>query len=79
MVGAACHAAKGKALWRKKAESNNDWETIEPTADFQQYMKEYRFKEFRQFLPCLYEEPEMSETDVWWRFIGAVKEFNKNR
>jgi hypothetical protein len=42
-------------------------------------MLEYRFKQFRQFLPDIHESASLKEADgPWWRFAGAIDEFNSN-
>ena len=42
-------------------------------------MKEYKFKEFRRFLPVIYDNPKLKDTDPWWKFSDAIKEFNEIR
>jgi len=45
-------------------------------------MKHYRFKHFRKFIVHIWEDESGKETNEWWRFQGAVDEFNhlrKNR
>ena len=54
-------------------------ETIEPQAHFEKFMKASGFKEFRRFLPSIYKNYSLKETDPWWQFSDAVKEFNKAR
>ena len=53
--------------------------TIEPCANFGRWMPEYRFKEFRYFLPEQFVDYSRRSTDPWWRFIGGVEQFNMNR
>ena len=77
LIGAACYAANGEALWKKTA--NWDFLTLEPTADFYKFMCDYRFREFRDFLPSLYKSPNLKDSDPWWEFVAAVDEFNLNR
>ena len=78
LIGSVCYAQKGSALWND-GRSFKNWETIEPAADFDKYMKAYRFKEFRRFLPVIYENPLTQHIDPWWKFSEAIKEFNKAR
>ena len=77
LIGAVCFSANGNQLWKKDIE--NDWVTIEPTAEFYKYMAKYRFKEFRQFLPVINEDKSKELTDPWWRYVGGVESFNLNR
>jgi len=37
------------------------------------------FQNFREFLPLIFQDETMKDTDPWWQFSGAVKEFNVNR
>ena len=79
-IRAVCFAANGSALF--KGNDNNvqdNWITIEPNADFNRWMVEYRFKEFRQFIPTIYEDASRKQNDPWWRFSSGVDQFNLNR
>ena len=42
-------------------------------------MREYRFREWRTFLPHSYKNSQLENSDPWWEFLNAVKEFNVNR
>ena len=42
-------------------------------------MKLYRFKEFRHYLPKVYERPAEKDSDPWWQFSSAIHEFNEIR
>ena len=55
------------------------WDTIMQRSNFSKHMKLYRFKEFRHFLPRIWENPGTKEQDPWWAFSSAVKEFNDIR
>ena len=79
-IGAVCFTANGSALF--KGDDNNvqdNWITIEPNAYFNRWMAEYRFKEFRQFIPTIYEDVSRKQNDPWWRFSSGVDQFNLNR
>ena len=76
-VGSVCYAPNSAALW-----NNNDEEeflTLEPNLMFEDHMKDYRFREFRRFFPCVYKNFDIKHTDPWWEFKDAVDEFNSNR
>ena len=57
LVGAADCAEKGENLWYTK--SNIKWKThwvsVSPCADFGRFMRLYLFKQFRQFIPKIFE------------------------
>ena len=77
MIGASCYAAKGDALWKNY--SNKEFFTLEPSADFQKFMKEYRFCEWRTFVAKSYKDESPRGSDPWWQFTRAVEDFNRNR
>ena len=77
IIGAACYAAKGEALWENKREK--PMLTLEPKANFEDHMFSYRFKQFREFLPVIYRDYSVVDSDPWWKFASAVNEFNRNR
>lgn len=80
LIGAVCYSASGNQLWKKPShESSEDFITVEPYAEFYKWMSKFRFKEFRQFLPSIYEDASKKDTDPWWKFIGGVEQFNLNR
>ena len=58
----------------KKPES--DWQSIMPHPNFDRFILEYRFQQFRDFFPFIFQDPSVKDTDPWWQFSGAVKEFN---
>ena len=57
----------------------SNWLSILPHPNFDRYIPEYRFRHFREFLPFIYHDNSIKETDPWWQFSGAVTEFNNNR
>jgi hypothetical protein len=54
----------------------NQWPSISPSPQFEQYMAFSCFKDFCQFLPRLFADESKKENDPWWEFSGAVEEFN---
>ncbi len=80
LVGAPEYGVKGTSLWQndngKKIDSN--WLSTMPHPNFDRYIPEYHFRHFREFLPLIYQDNSVKDTDPWWQFSGAVKEFNNN-
>ncbi len=78
IIGALEYGTKGSSLWligKKSMEA--DWCSILPHHNFDRFMLEFPFKQFRQFLPSIYEEESLKDSgDPWWKFAGAVTEFN---
>ena len=77
LIGAVCFASKGEGLWKK--ESEELFSSLEPTANFDKYMRNYRFKEWRSYIPFFYKDANVKDSDPWWEFVSAVKDFNRNR
>ena len=78
LIGASCFASKGEALFKPR-NKNNNFLTLEANADFQLHVRDYRFREFRSFLPSMFKKPELKESDPWWQFVSAIDDFNNNR
>ena len=79
IIGASCFCQTGRSLFDSNDEEYKVWDTVIQKANFSQYMKLYRFKEFRYFLPKIHEQPFEKETDPWWRFSSAINNFNDTR
>ena len=82
MIGATSYSANGSKLWDQsdsKSMGDEDWDTIVSSPNFDQYMKLYRFKEFRKFLPKMFENKDKKESDPWWQFVDAIDDFNDIR
>ena len=48
--------------------------------DFGKYMKLWRFKEIKYFVPQIMEDEELKEKgDDWWKFKSFVTKTNENR
>jgi hypothetical protein len=76
IVGAVEYGTKGSSLWLNgKRSSEADWCSILPHPNFDRFMLEYHFKQFRQFLPSMYEDQSLKDSgNPWWKFAGAVTE-----
>ena len=57
----------------------SNWLSIMPHPNFDRYIPEYRFRHFGEFLPYIFQDKSIKDTDPWWQFSGAVIEFNNNR
>ena len=54
LIGTACYLQSGSVLFSSTNEGNKTWDTIMNQVRFDRYMKLYRFKELRQFLPKIH-------------------------
>jgi hypothetical protein len=84
LIAAAEYGQRGASLWKegdqKDSHEKEEWESMVPHPSFEKFMKLYRFKEFRHFLPLAYASEALREAnDPWWQFREAVTEFNNNR
>ena len=83
LIGAADCAEKGENLWFTKSNKKwkKHWVSISPCADFGRYMKLYRFKQFRQFIPKIFEgrQQQGNQKDPWWKFTTGITTFNEIR
>ena len=80
LIGASCYCQSGSMLFNDSKDSgDNTWDTIIPNAHFNRYMKLYRFKEFRHFLPKVFELPLEKDHDPWWPIASAIDDFNDIR
>ena len=57
-------------------ENLNEWPSICPSPQFEQFMAFSRFKDFRRFLPSIFADESRKESDPWWAFSSAVEQFN---
>ena len=77
-IGGACYPEKGLALF--SSNFGHKFETIQQPAGFVKYMKIYRFKEFKRFIPAVMRSETLKEAgDPWWQFADYLDKFNKNR
>jgi hypothetical protein len=80
LIGALEHGVKGTNLWLNghgKADFN--WLSIMPQPNFDRFIPEYRFWNFTEFLPLIFQDDTVKDNGPWWQFSGAVKEFDNKR
>ena len=81
-IGAVVFSVSGARLWDVKSGSkcpDSEWLSLIPHPGYEKYMKLYRFKQFRMIIPKIYEQVDLKDTDPWYRFKGAIDEFNTIR
>ena len=80
LIAATCYSVIGCKLWNSNVDDeDDDWETILECPGFEKYMKLYRFKQFRKYLPFIFANDSLKKVDPWWRFKTAVDSFNSIR
>ena len=65
MIASVIYSMNGSRLWDKDDKDYGGWEIVLKSPGFDKYMKLYRFKQFRQLMPLIFERQE-SKTDLWW-------------
>ncbi len=84
MIGAGVYSDQGCNLWQagagssKKGNDDYDYSSILQKPNYQ-WMKNYRFKEFRQFVTAIWRDDSRKNTDPWWEFVSCIEEFNQRR
>ena len=82
-IGAAEFGIQGMNLWREGdqvGQEVEEWQSMVPHPESDKIIKLYRWKECRAFLPYAFQSQKLKdENDPWWRFEGAIQEFNNNR
>ena len=67
LIAATCYSTSGNKLWNSGSNDDKEdhWDSILECPGFEKYMKLYRFKQFRKFLPLVFENESIKEEDPW--------------
>ena len=76
LIDATAYGMKGTELWPNKTGGQKRKRTLSKTVDYGDYMKEWRFKEIKQYIPEVMEDISMAATDDWWRFKRRLQMLN---
>ena len=84
LIGAATHNDQGDKLFHDESSKfggrDKKRRRLSPRVNFGKYMKHWRFKQIKAYVPQVMESEELKgEADDWWRFKKRVDEFNANR
>ena len=85
IIGSAEFSQKGVDLFGTKKDFDpdddnfNEWPSICPSPQFEQFMAFSRFKDYQRFLPSIFADESRKESDPWWAFSSAVEQFNSIR
>ena len=77
LIATSQYSKQGTRLWKSSNQKN--LEGFSETVDFSKYMKEWWFKQLRQFIPGVMFDYSKKEEDDWWKFSTRVQNFNKVR
>ena len=78
MIGAAVHIDNGEKLW-DTASKKKQKKSLSQNIDYGNYMKLWRFKEIKSFVPEIMVDAERKERDDWWRFSAQVEKYGQRR
>ena len=78
LIGAAAHTEQGEKLWPDTRVKNKVRSVFHPV-DFGEYMKSWRFKEIKSFIPFAVADEARKNTDDWWQFSTQIDKFNSKR
>ena len=81
LIGASVHSSQGVRLWREDmfGKSKKTKRGLSEQVDFSKYMRLWRFKEIKRYVPLIMEDVSRKHNDDWWRFKNRVSMYNKNR
>ena len=80
MIGSSVFAQSGQNLWNTDEKKNKVRTKLSTNANFGKYMKLWRFKELRAFIPKIMEDRTLKEKgDDWWQFKARMDLFNNSR
>ena len=83
MIGAAEFEHQGKKCWQSTDHHDDhevEYHSLVQHPNFDRFIPYSRFKEFRRFLPSIFEnEQKRQAEDPWWKFCSAVDTFNSIR
>ena len=78
MIGAAVHSDNGEKLWNA-ASKKKQKRSLSQNIDYGNYMKQWRFKEIKSFVPEIMIDASRKEYDDWWRFSAQVEKYGQRR
>ena len=85
LIGASVHSEQGGCLWKEDFLRGNNSKNqkkqrvgLSDQVDFSKYMRFWRFKEIKPYIPIIMEDETMKDDD-WWKFKGQVEMLNEKR
>lgn len=79
IIADVVYSMNGSRLWDNDGwDDNNEWETIVQHHGFDKYMKLYRFENFRQLVPRIFEKEELKTVTIDG-IKGTIDGFNQIR
>ena len=83
LIGASAYAEQGDKLWsdyeRGFGKKKKKRKVFVERVDYGKYMKAWRFKELKAYIPTVMEDDSKKDNDDWWRFKTRVEAWNDTR
>ena len=81
MIASIMYVQQGAMLWKDARKNiNKRREGFTDDIDFGKYMKWWRFKQIKYFVPIVMEDTKMRDDGVdWWRFKDHIIKHNDNK
>ena len=81
LIASAGHIHQGERLWKDtRGNRKKKRRGLLNDVDFGRYIKWWRFKQIKFFIPFVMEDTEMKNSDVdWWKFKKRVIEHNESK
>ena len=80
IIGAADCSERGDNLWasNKGTKWKKHWTSISQPTNFTRYMRHYRFKQFKKYLPKIWQDDSqfLDVNKPWARFSTAIDNYN---
>ena len=81
IIGASAYAEQGNKLWNDNGFGikKKKRKLFANRIDYGKYMKAWRFKELKMYIPKVMEDEGLKEMDDWWKFKTRVNKWNEKR
>ena len=81
LIASSGHIHQGEKLWKdNRGNHKKKRRGLSNDVDFGKYLKWWRFKQIKFFIPFVMEDTDMKDNDVdWWKFKKRVIEHNESK
>ena len=79
MISTAVHNDRGEKLWNAVSDKKKKKRGLSESTDYGKYMKPWRFKEIKTFVPEIMADLDRKDEDDWWQFSAQVEKYGQRR
>ena len=82
MIASSAYSGQGETLWLREYYKNKTKKRrigLLQAVDFGEYLKLWRFDQIKMYIAEVMEDPNLKDSDDWWRFKSRVDLFNRKR